>query len=100
MNISGEGLIIILLVGITAGWLAGQFVQGSGFGIIGDLILGISGGLIGTWILSHLDIHLGTGIVAVIANATIGAVLLLSLVGLARGWRGRWAGNWHRGWWS
>jgi uncharacterized membrane protein YeaQ/YmgE (transglycosylase-associated protein family) len=100
MNISGESLVIILLVGIAAGWLAGQFVQGSGFGIIGDLILGIAGGLIGTWLLSNLNIHLGTGIVSVIANATIGAVLLLSLVGLARGWRGSWAGNWRRRWWN
>ena len=54
MSMSGESLLIILLVGLIAGWLAGHFVQGSGFGLIGDLIIGIVGALIGGWLLPQL----------------------------------------------
>src|SRR6266498_2786046 len=63
---AGESLLIILVVGLIAGWLAGQIVQGTGFGIVGDLIIGIIGAFIGGWLLPRLGIHLGVGIVAVI----------------------------------
>ena len=59
MHISGESLLIILVVGLIAGWLAGQIVQGTGFGIVGDLIIGIIGAFIGSWLLPQLGIHLG-----------------------------------------
>src|SRR5271166_4788396 len=65
---SGEGLLIILVVGLIAGWLAGQIVQGTGFGLVGDLIIGIVGAFIGGWLLPQLGIHLGVGIVAAIIN--------------------------------
>ena len=58
---------------LIAGWLAGQIVQGTGFGIVGDLIIGIVGAFIGSWLLPQLGIHLGSGIIAAIINATIGA---------------------------
>ena len=77
MHISGESLVIILAVGLIAGWLAGQIVQGTGFGVIGDLIIGIVGAFIGSWLLPQLGIHLGVGIVAAIINATIGALIEL-----------------------
>jgi len=64
-------------VGIIAGWLAGKVVQGAGFGLIWDLIVGLIGAFIGDWLLPRLGIHLGTGIVALIVNAFIGAVVLL-----------------------
>jgi len=97
MHMSGEGLLIILLVGIVAGWLAGQIVQGTGFGLIGDLVVGIIGAFIGSWVLPQLGIHLGAGLVAAIANATIGAVLLLLTIKLVRGGGGpRW--GWGRRW--
>jgi len=51
---TGESLLIILVVGVVAGWLAGQIVQGTGFGIIGDLIIGIIGAFIGAWLLPRL----------------------------------------------
>ena len=89
---SGEGLLIILLVGVIAGWLAGQIVRGTGFGIIGDLVVGIIGAFIGDWLLPRVGIHLGVGIVAAIANATIGAIVLLLVVRLVRG-GGTWQGN-------
>src|SRR6187455_2151586 len=95
MRMSGESLIIIVLVGIIAGWLAGQIMRGAGFGLIGDLIIGILGAFIGSWLLPQLGIHLGTGLISAIVNATIGAVLLLLVVRLVRG------GGWgcQRSWW-
>jgi uncharacterized membrane protein YeaQ/YmgE (transglycosylase-associated protein family) len=86
---SGEGLLVILLVGLVAGWLAGQIVRGTGFGIVADICIGIIGALIGSWLLPRLGIHLGAGIVAAIISATIGALLLLVILRLVRG-RGRW----------
>src|SRR6476660_10639247 len=85
MHMSSESLLVILFVGLVAGWLAGQIVQGTGFGIIGDLIVGILGAFIGGWLLPQLGIHLGTGLVSAIVNATIGAILLLLVVRLVRG---------------
>ena len=75
MHISNESLLVILVVGLVAGWLAGQIVRGTGFGLIGDLIIGIIGAFIGDWLLPRIGIHLGTGIVSAIINATIGAIL-------------------------
>ena len=75
-----ETLLIILLIGAIAGWLAGQIVQGTGFGLIADIVIGIIGAFIGNWVLPRLGIHLGVGIVAAIIAATIGAVVLLVLL--------------------
>ena len=86
---SGESLLVILFVGLVAGWLAGQIVRGTGFGIVADICIGIVGALIASWLLPRLAIHLGAGIVAAIIAATIGAVLLLIVLRLFHG-RGRW----------
>ena len=97
MNMSSESLLVILFVGLVAGWLAGQIVRGTGFGIVGDLIVGILGAFSGSWLWPQLGIHLGTGVISAIVNATIGAILLLLIVGLLRGgggWRSRWGGGW------
>ena len=85
MYLSAEGLIIILLVGLIAGWLAGKIVTGGGFGLIGNIAVGIVGSLIGSWLLPQLGIQIGSGIVTKIIVATIGAVLLLLIVALVRG---------------
>ena len=71
MHMSSESLLVILFVGLVAGWLAGQIVQGTGFGLIGDLIVGILGAFIGSWLLPQLGIHLGTGLISAILNATL-----------------------------
>ena len=84
MPFSGEGLIVILLIGLIAGWLAGKIVIGGGLGIIGDIVVGIVGALIAAWLFPKLGIQLGTGIVRQILYATIGAVILLALVRLVR----------------
>ena len=97
MHMSNESLLIILGVGLIAGWLAGQIVQGTGFGIVGDLIIGIVGAFIGSWLLPQLGIHLGSGIIAAIINATIGALILLLIIRLVRGGGGR-RGRWGRRW--
>jgi uncharacterized membrane protein YeaQ/YmgE (transglycosylase-associated protein family) len=99
MPVSGENLLIILMVGLIAGWLAGQIVQGAGFGIVGDLLIGIAGAFIGTWLLPQLGLHLGLGLISAIINATIGALLLLLVIRLIRGgggWHRSWRGNWGR----
>ena len=93
MNLSNESLIIILVVGIVAGWLAGKIVDGGGFGLIGDLIVGVIGAFIGDWLLPRLNIHLGVGLVALIINATIGAIVLLAILRLVFGSR-RWSRRW------
>jgi uncharacterized membrane protein YeaQ/YmgE (transglycosylase-associated protein family) len=89
MHISAEGLLVILLIGAIAGWLAGQIVQGTGFGLVGDIVIGIVGAFIASWLFPQLGLHLGAGIVAEIIAATIGAVLLLLIVRLVRR-GGRW----------
>ena len=79
-----EGLLIILVVGAIAGWLAGQIMRGTGFGLIWDIVIGLAGALLGGWLLPRLGIHLGVGIIASIINATIGAILLLLIIRLIR----------------
>jgi len=90
MFLSNESIVVILLVGLVAGFLAGKIVRGAGFGLIGDLCVGIVGAFIGDWLLPQLGIHLGTGIISAIINATIGAVLLLFVLRLVQGRRSRW----------
>jgi uncharacterized membrane protein YeaQ/YmgE (transglycosylase-associated protein family) len=85
MHISGESLLVILLVGLVAGWLAGRIVDGGGFGLIGDIAIGIVGALIGSWLMPRLGIHIASGVISSIIVATIGAVLLLVIVRLASG---------------
>jgi uncharacterized membrane protein YeaQ/YmgE (transglycosylase-associated protein family) len=86
MNMSNESLLVIVVVGVVAGWLAGQVVRGTGFGIIGDLIVGVAGAFVGSWLLPQFHFHFGTSIMlTAIVNATIGAILLLFVIRLLRG---------------
>lgn len=89
MHMSSESLLVVVLIGLVAGWLAGLIVQGTGLGLIGDILLGIAGAFIGSWVLPKVGIHLGVGVINAIINATIGAILLLLVVKLLRGGR-RW----------
>jgi uncharacterized membrane protein YeaQ/YmgE (transglycosylase-associated protein family) len=86
---SDESILVILLVGLVAGWLGSQIVRGTGYGLVADLCIGIVGALIGDWLLPRLGIHLGSGIIAAIISATIGAVILLIVLRLVRR-GGRW----------
>ena len=84
MRMSGESLIVILFVGLVAGWLAGKIVRGTGFGIIGDILVGIAGALVANWLFPKLGIPIGTDIVREILYSAIGAVVLLLIVRLIR----------------
>jgi uncharacterized membrane protein YeaQ/YmgE (transglycosylase-associated protein family) len=75
-----EGLIIFLLVGGVAGWLAGLIVRGGGFGIVGNIAVGIVGAFIAGFLFPAIGISLAAGIVGSIVHATIGAVVLLLIV--------------------
>jgi uncharacterized membrane protein YeaQ/YmgE (transglycosylase-associated protein family) len=79
-----ESLIVWLIIGAVAGWLAGLIVKGFGFGLIGNIVVGIVGAFLAGWLLPRLGIVIGSGIVAAIIHATIGAVILLVIIGLIR----------------
>jgi uncharacterized membrane protein YeaQ/YmgE (transglycosylase-associated protein family) len=86
---SGQSILVILVVGLIAGWLATHIVRGTGYGLVADLCLGIVGALLGNWLLPAIGLHLGSGIISSIISATIGAILLLVILRLVhRG--GRW----------
>lgn len=76
-----------IVIGIAAGWLAGQVMKGSGYGLLGDLIIGAIGGYIGGWLFGKLGIAAGSGPVGAIITATIGAILLIILLRALRGGR-------------
>jgi uncharacterized membrane protein YeaQ/YmgE (transglycosylase-associated protein family) len=80
----GETLLVWLVVGAVAGWLASTLVRGGGMGLIGDIVVGILGAFIGGWLLPRLGIHMGIGLVSVVISATIGAVVLLLILRLIR----------------
>ena len=77
-------LLVWLIVGAIAGWLAGLIVKGYGFGLIGNIVVGIVGAVIAGWLLPKIGIAIGTGFVAALINAVIGAVILLVIIGLVR----------------
>ncbi len=77
-----EGLIIAIIVGAVAGWLAGLIVKGIGFGLLGNIVVGIVGAFIAGWLLPGI-INIG-GIPGAIIHATIGAVILLVIIGLVK----------------
>lgn len=79
-----ESLVILLLVGAVAGWLAGQIVSGYGFGLIGNIVVGIVGAFVAAFLLPRLGLGFGGGILASILHATIGAVILLGLIRIVK----------------
>ena len=77
-------LLVFLIVGAIAGWLAGQIVKGGGFGLIGDIVVGIVGAFIAGFLFPRLGISLGAGIVGEIIAAAIGAIILLLVIRLIK----------------
>ena len=75
-----QTLLVFLIVGAVAGWLAGVIVKGHGFGLVGNIIVGIVGAFIAGWLLPRIGFSIGGGIIASIIHATIGAIILLVLV--------------------
>jgi uncharacterized membrane protein YeaQ/YmgE (transglycosylase-associated protein family) len=78
-----SSLIWFLLIGLIAGWLAGQVMRGGGFGIIGDMIVGVIGAFIGGWLFGQLGIRTG-GLLGAIIMAFVGALILIFLLRVIR----------------
>lgn len=79
-----HGIIAWLIIGAIAGWLAGKIVEGSGFGLIVNIVVGIVGALIGGWLAELLAISIGGGLIGSIILAVIGAVILLFVLRLIK----------------
>lgn len=86
---SFENIVIILIIGGLAGWLAGLVVKGYGFGLLGNIVVGIVGAFVGTWVLGQFGVRVGPGLIGAVLNATVGAVLVLVVIGLVRRLAGR-----------
>jgi uncharacterized membrane protein YeaQ/YmgE (transglycosylase-associated protein family) len=73
------GFITWIVVGLIAGWLAGQVMKGGGYGVIVDIILGILGGVLGGWLFGALGVWPGGGVVGAIVVALVGAIILVGI---------------------
>ncbi len=80
---STQNLVLFLVVGVVAGFLAGKIMKGSGFGLVGDLVVGVLGAFIGAWVFGLLGLSVG-GILGLLVAAIVGALLLLYLLRLVR----------------
>ena len=80
---SFQSIVWFLVIGLIAGWLAGVFVKGRGFGLLGDILVGIIGAEIGGWIFSQLGVA-SYGFASAIFMAFIGAVALLGVIKLIK----------------
>ena len=79
-----ESIVVFLIVGAIAGWLAGLIVSGFGFGRIGNMVIGIIGAFIAGVLFPYLGVSIGSGILAAIIHSTIGAVILLVLIRIVK----------------
>jgi len=79
-----HSIIAWIIIGVVAGWLAGLLVKGGGFGLIGDIVVGVIGAFVGGWLAGVLHISIGSGLISSIITATIGAVLLIFILRLVR----------------
>jgi uncharacterized membrane protein YeaQ/YmgE (transglycosylase-associated protein family) len=81
---AAETLIVFLVIGAVAGWLAGVIVRGYGLGLVGNIVVGVIGSFIGGWLFSHFHLVHGGGLLGDVVGATVGAVILLFLIRLVR----------------
>src|SRR5262249_4255190 len=79
-----QGIIVWLIIGALAGWIAGKVVRGGGFGLIGNIIVGIIGAFVGGWLSGVLGISIGGGFVASVITAAVGAIILLAIVSVIK----------------
>ena len=77
-------IVLWLIIGAVAGWLAGQVMSGGGFGLVGDIVVGIVGAFVAGWLFPQLGISIGGGLVGSIIAATVGACLLLFVARMVR----------------
>lgn len=79
-----ESILVIILIGAIAGWLAGLIVKGFGFGLLGNIVVGIVGAFIAGLIFPVIGLGFGGGVIGSIIHATLGAVILLFLIKLVK----------------
>ncbi|MEW6446337.1 MAG: GlsB/YeaQ/YmgE family stress response membrane protein [Pseudomonadota bacterium] len=79
-----QSLVLFLVIGLVAGWLASQIMRGGGFGLLGDMIVGVIGALLGGWMFGLLGVSLGGGLIGALLTALIGAIVLLYLLRLIK----------------
>lgn len=77
---SVESIVVFLLVGAVAGWLASLLVRGRGLGLVGNIVVGILGAFVAGWLFPRLGVTLASGLLGAILNATLGAVLLMGVI--------------------
>jgi uncharacterized membrane protein YeaQ/YmgE (transglycosylase-associated protein family) len=77
-------ILIWIAVGAVAGWLAGLVMRGAGFGLVGNMLIGIIGAVVAGFLLPRIGLVIGGGILANLVNAFIGAVIVLFVIGLMR----------------
>jgi len=73
-----------IIVGLIAGWLAGVIMKGGGYGVVGDIVVGIVGALIGGWLFSTMGVSTGGGLLGAIIVALVGAIVLIFLLRLIK----------------
>lgn len=76
--------IWFILIGLAAGWLAGQLMRGGGFGLVGDIVVGVIGALLGGFLFATFGVSTGGGLLGSLIVATIGAVVLLFVLRLIK----------------
>ena len=84
MGMTLTSILIYLIVGAVAGWLAGNIMRGGGFGLLWNMLLGILGSFVGSWLFGTLGIAFGSGLLSTLIVSVIGAVVVLFIAGLFR----------------
>jgi uncharacterized membrane protein YeaQ/YmgE (transglycosylase-associated protein family) len=84
MPIDIQALIVWLVIGAIAGWLAGQIMTGGGLGLVGNIVLGIVGAIVAGWLFPYLGFAIGGPFVGAIINALIGSIIVLFVLGLLK----------------
>src|SRR5262245_45333073 len=84
--VSSESILMVVVIGGVAGWLSGLILRGTGYGIIGDIIIGLIGAFVGNWLVRafHFSVNLGSPVANRIVVSVVGAVLLMLIVGILR----------------
>ena len=97
---SNDSILMIVVIGAVAGWLAGLILRGAGHGIIGDIVVGVVGAFVGNWLVRalHFSVNLGSPMMDRIVISVAGAVLLMLILGMLRprSFRERFTDVWRR----
>lgn len=97
---SNESILMIIVIGGVAGWLAGLILRGTGYGIIGDVIVGLIGAFVGNWLVRafHFSVNLGSPVADRVVVSVVGAVVLMLIIGMVRprSFRERFGDVWRR----